>query len=89
MFLPQSFPIVNTRLVIAQWKQHCPHVAQCSDDSPVIAVRYIGGKLHVTINTDSGQKTLMKQRMKYGIDGWTSNFRYSFHDKMMEKLKLS
>ena len=58
MFVPQSFPIVNTRLVIAQWKQHCPHVAQCSDDSPVIAVRYIGGKLHVTINTDSGQKTL-------------------------------
>jgi len=58
LFLPQSFPFVNTRLVIAQWKQHCPHGAQCSDDSPVIAIRYIAGKLYVTVNTDSGQKTI-------------------------------
>ena len=60
MFLPQNFPIVNTRLVIAQWKQNCPDGAACSDDSPVIAIRYIAGELFMTLRTDSGSDTLYK-----------------------------
>jgi hypothetical protein len=50
MFIPADFPIVPTRLVIAQWKQGCIH-EQCSDDSPVLALRYAGGKLQITIQT--------------------------------------
>jgi hypothetical protein len=52
MFIPGNFPIVNTRLVIAQWKQVCPG-GICDDDSPVIAIRYVAGKLFITHNTDT------------------------------------
>jgi hypothetical protein len=48
MFIPTSFPIVPTRLVIAQWKQYCPGGAGCSDDSPVVAIRYVSGTLKIT-----------------------------------------
>jgi hypothetical protein len=49
MFLPPHFPIVPVRLVIAQWKQYCgSDAAPCSDDSPVLAIRYIGGVLAIT-----------------------------------------
>jgi len=48
IFVPLDFPIVPTRLVIAQWKQYCPESAPCSDDSPVLAIRYIGGQLRIT-----------------------------------------
>jgi len=54
MFIPGNFPIVNTRLVIAQWKQVCPG-GMCDDDSPVIAIRYVAGKLFITHNTDTGR----------------------------------
>jgi hypothetical protein len=57
MFLPDSFPIAPTRLIIAQWKQKCPHKL-CSDDSPVLAIRYQSGKLFVTLTTDSGRRRL-------------------------------
>lgn len=60
LFLPDSFPIVPVRLVIAQWKQNCGSNNQCSDDSPVLAIRYVGGKLYITMQTDSGQVTLYK-----------------------------
>jgi len=50
MFIPADFPIVPTRLVIAQWKQHCT-TQQCEDDSPVLALRYTNGKLQITIQT--------------------------------------
>jgi hypothetical protein len=32
LFSPDSFPIVPTRLVMAQWKQKCPGDSSCSDD---------------------------------------------------------
>jgi hypothetical protein len=60
MFLPADFPIVSTRLVIAQWKQFCPPGSQCSDDSPVLAIRYVGGELYITLQTDYGVKKLLR-----------------------------
>jgi len=54
MFFPETFPIVPTRLVIAQWKQYCPESRACSDDSPVLAIRYMSGVLRVT--QDIGKK---------------------------------
>lgn len=59
MFLPDSFPIVPTRLIIAQWKEKCPG-GYCSDDSPVLAIRYRSGKLFITLNTDSGRHKLFE-----------------------------
>jgi hypothetical protein len=53
LFLPDSFPIVPVRLVIAQWKQYCGGNILCSDDSPVLAVRYVSGKLFITIKNDT------------------------------------
>jgi Polysaccharide lyase len=48
MFIPADFPIVPTRLVIAQWKQDCNGHVNCSDDSPVVALRYVSGVLMIT-----------------------------------------
>jgi hypothetical protein len=53
LFLPDSFPVVPVRLVIAQWKQYCGGNILCSDDSPVLAVRYVSGKLFITIKNDT------------------------------------
>ena len=48
IFLPDSFPSVPTRLVIAQWKQDCQS-DDCNPDNPVIALRYASGKFFVTL----------------------------------------
>jgi hypothetical protein len=48
MFIPTNFPIVPVRLVIAQWKQNCGGNDNCSDDSPVVAIRYVSGVLKIT-----------------------------------------
>lgn len=57
MFFPTNFPIEPTRLVIAQWKQKCPDGGNCSDDSPVLALRYISGELRITQNINSPHET--------------------------------
>lgn len=60
MFIPSDFLIVPTRLVIAQWKQECGGNEKCSDDSPVLAVRYISGVLRITQKTGRMQTTLFE-----------------------------
>lgn len=57
MFLPDSFPIVPVRLVIAQWKQSC-FACSCSEYSPILAIRYVSGRLFITLQTDSVRQTL-------------------------------
>ncbi len=58
LFLPDSFPVVPVRLVIAQWKQSCGGNPLCDDDSPVLAIRYRGGRLFITHQNDTGQATI-------------------------------
>jgi hypothetical protein len=58
MFLPDNFPIVPVRLVIAQWKLDCPGKSPCSNYSPILAIRYESGKLFITLKTDSVRHTL-------------------------------
>jgi len=58
MFIPADFPIVPTRLVIAQWKQKCDKEEQCGDDSPVLALRYTNGILQITIQTERSRKVM-------------------------------
>jgi hypothetical protein len=78
MFFPKDFPIVPTRLVIAQWKQYCHGLlehdsAPCSDDSPVLALRYISGELRITQDID--KKTIMLYREKGEFRGRWLDFR--------------
>ncbi len=61
MFFPTNFPIVPTRLVIAQWKQYCANGGNCSDDSPVLAIRYISGALKITQNISSKREKILYQ----------------------------
>ena len=60
MFIPTNFPIVPTRLVIAQWKQYCPESGNCSDDSPVVAIRYVSGVLRITHQIGRHQTTFFE-----------------------------
>jgi hypothetical protein len=61
MFLPTNFPIVPTRLVIAQWKQYCAKGGKCDDDSPVLAIRYSSGTLKITQNINSPHEAVLYQ----------------------------
>lgn len=73
LFVPNNFPIVPTRLVLAQWKQHC-NQEKCGDDSPVLAVRYTSGILKITIQT--GPKRHVFYQTSADIrNKWTS-FRF-------------
>lgn len=62
MFIPTNFPIVPTRLVIAQWKQYCPEGGNCQDDSPVVAIRYVSGVLRITHQTGLHPTTLFETK---------------------------
>jgi len=78
LFLPANFPIVPTRLVIAQWKQYCGGQKECSDDSPVLAIRYISGKLHITLQNDSA-RTIVYQTTQEIRSKWLDfKFRIRF-----------
>ncbi len=63
MYLAPDFPIVPVRLVVAQWKQYCgSDSAPCSDDSPVLAIRYIGGVLRITQDLAHKQTVLYEEK---------------------------
>lgn len=57
-FLPEDFPIVSTRLVLAQWKQVCPRGTVCRKFNPVLALRYQRGNLYLTLQTGEKRKVL-------------------------------
>jgi hypothetical protein len=65
MYLPPDFPIVPVRLVVAQWKQYCgSDTASCSDDSPVLAVRYVDGVLRITQSFGRSEKTVLYEEKR-------------------------
>jgi hypothetical protein len=57
MYVPLEFPILDLRLVTAQWKQRCK--ADCNR-SPLVAQRYRQGVLFVTIESPKGRETVGK-----------------------------
>lgn len=65
MLFPTNFPIQPTRLVIAQWKQLCPEGGKCSEDSPVLALRYVSGELRVTQDIDKKHIILYQTKDEY------------------------
>lgn len=64
-YLPADFPLVPTRLVLAQWKQACEW-RRCRPENPVLAIRYQNGELSVTRQDDYGKSILYstKQEMR-------------------------
>ena len=64
MYLPVDFPIVPVRLVVAQWKQDCSGSAPCSNDSPLLAVRYIDGVLSITQTFGRSEKTVLYEEKR-------------------------
>jgi hypothetical protein len=80
MYLPQDFPIVPERLVLAQWWEYCPAnaAALCYNNSPVLAVRYIGGVLRIT--QDLNHKFIVLYEEKRDLRGrWLDlQFRVRF-----------
>lgn len=61
IYIPEDFPIVPTRLVIAQWKQDDGR-ASVLVDNPILALRYIDRKLSVTLQTKEEKETLFKTK---------------------------
>lgn len=73
LFLPADFPVVPTRLVIAQWKQDC--AAKCDPDNPVLPIRYEAGELRVTLQTGPSRTVLYST--KDDIRGRWLDFRFA------------
>jgi hypothetical protein len=73
MQLPDSFPILPVRLVIAQWKQDCP-LCSCENYSPILALRYMSGRLFITLQTDSVRHELYTTNEE--IRGRWLNFKF-------------
>lgn len=61
LLVPRGFPIVPTRLVLAQWKQD-DGGGRVAVDHPLIALRYVGGELSVTIQHADEQRTYFRTR---------------------------
>ena len=61
LYLPRDFPIVDVRLVIAQWKQLCEW-EPCRPDNPLLAILYVDGVLFVTRKNDAGQVTMYRSQ---------------------------
>lgn len=59
LFLPKDFPVVPTRLVLAQWKQENDH-ATAKGNNPVIALRYESGELSVSVQTGPKKTVLFR-----------------------------
>jgi hypothetical protein len=78
LFLPSDFPIVPTRLVIAQWKQNC-EAGGCNPNNPVIAIRFESGKLRITLQTGQ-EKTVLFSKTDSILNQWLDfkfNIRFS------------
>ncbi|UCG13344.1 MAG: polysaccharide lyase [Deltaproteobacteria bacterium] len=59
--LPSDFPIVETRLVIARWKQSFNEATK--DRSPIVSLRYMGGKLRVDVARDRGKRKVYNKKI--------------------------
>jgi hypothetical protein len=56
---------VPTRVTIAQWKQYCPEDRKCSDDNPVLAIRYMSGVPRITPDIDKRQAVLYEEKSEF------------------------
>jgi hypothetical protein len=76
LYLPGDFPVVPTRLVLAQWKQLCEWT-RCRPQNPVLAIRYQNGELQVTRQDELGKSILYSTKQE--IRGRWLDFRVEVH----------
>ena len=81
LFLPADFPIVPTRLVIAQWKQNCQS-GNCDPNNPVIALRYESGVFRITLQVGPEKTTLYSQTESI-LNKWM-DFRFNIRFSRMQ-----
>ena len=90
IYLPHDFPIVNTRLVLAQWKQH-DEGDKAIINNPILALRYVGGKLYITLQSD--EKKLRIFSTKEEIRGKWIDFsfkvNFSSSNQGIVKIKMN
>jgi hypothetical protein len=60
IFIPRDFPIVPTRLVMAQLKHYDRGGAKV--DNPIIALRYTDGEMRITLQTAYERTTMWRTR---------------------------
>jgi hypothetical protein len=78
MFIPEDFPIVDKRLVLAQWKQECPFGHKCDDNSPVLAIRYVSGKMLITQTIGPKRSVIWESENEYRNRWLDFKFRVCF-----------
>lgn len=90
LFLPDSFPILPIRLVIAQWKEFCPKCS-CSEYSPILALRYVSGKFFITLQVDSTRKNLyeLTQEIRNNWNDFIFQIKFSKEKDGMIKASLN
>ncbi len=87
LFLPDNFPNVPTRLVIAQWKQKCS-LGDCVPNNPLIAVRYVSGELFITLQTGiESERVVMYKISENLLNKWNDfKFQIRFSEKQNGRL---
>lgn len=63
IFIPKDFPIVPTRLVLAQWKQN-DEEDKAKIDNPVLALRYQNGILFATLQYSEEREKLFETKQE-------------------------
>jgi hypothetical protein len=86
IFLPRDFPIVSSRLVIAQWKQYSES-ENFSVNNPVIALRYKSGKLRITCQVEEDKIDLYKQKVDIRNKWLDFKFHIRFSTKENGRIK--
>jgi hypothetical protein len=87
LFIPKDFPIVPTRLVLAQWKQQCP-VDHCEPDNPVMALRYSDGKFNISAQTTSEKRILFTTSEEVRGRWLDLKFQIRFSDNKDGRIKV-
>ncbi len=60
-YMPKDFPIIDTRLVLGQWKQKGKH-------NPIIAQRFVNGIFYVTVSSIKGKKKILELSKENSLD---------------------
>jgi hypothetical protein len=86
MFIPKDFPIVDRRLILAQWKQECPRGHICDDNAPVLAIRYISGTMLITQTIGPHRMTLWQSNQEFRNRWIDFKFRVCFNSNNFGKI---
>ena len=76
IYLPKDFPIVPTRLVLAQWKQD-EKDDKVLFNNPIIALRYVNGELFITLQTGDWKERIKLFKTNEEIRGKWLDFLFN------------